>query len=100
MINHNNPLFRGMYGQIGQRLVFRNYNGRQFISKFPKAPDPSRQTDAQRATRSRFKNASAYARECMMKPERKAYYQEAAKGLKLPNAYTAAVKEFMQNAPR
>ena len=100
MINNNNPIFRGMYGQIGQRLVFRNYNGRQYISKFPQTPDPSTQSEAQRATRSRFKSASAYAKESMLKLERKEYYQGMAKRLKLPNAYTAAVKEFMRYAPQ
>ena len=62
MINSNNPIFRGMYRQIGQQLVFRHYNGRQYVSKFPQAPDPSKQSEAQRATRTRFKSASAYAK--------------------------------------
>jgi hypothetical protein len=100
MINNNNPIFRGMYGQIGGQLVFRNYNGRQYISKFPQKADPSKQSEAQRATRSRFKSASGYAKECMLNPERKEYYLEIAKRLNLPNAYTAAVKEFMSNGPQ
>jgi hypothetical protein len=100
MINLNNPIFAKMSGQIGHELVFKNYNGKQYVSKYGKKPNKVLETAEQKANRSRFTVASEYAVECMDKPERKEYYSELAMKLNLTNAYTAAVTDYMRNAPK
>ncbi|MBT1705650.1 hypothetical protein, partial [Chryseosolibacter indicus] len=43
-----------------------------------------------------FREASGYAKHILKDPQKKAYYQQKAKKLKLPNAYTAALTEFLR----
>jgi hypothetical protein len=56
----------------------------------------------QRGTRITFREATVFAKRVLKDPVRKAYYQNQARELKLPNAYTAAITEFMRGrkAPR
>jgi hypothetical protein len=37
-----------------------------------------------------------WAKEVLLDPQAKAYYQQKARKLKLPNAYTAAITDFMR----
>ena len=55
-----------------------------------------KESDAQRNTRSKFRDATSWAHAILDDPEKKAYYQKRAKMLKLPNAYTAAVTDYMR----
>jgi hypothetical protein len=95
MVNDNNPLLNHVSGRVGD-LVFRQLRGKTVISKMPRKPDPSRETVAQRRTRDKMRNASRYALDSTRNPERKAYYSSVARKLKLPNAYTAAVTEYLR----
>ena len=91
---HNNPIVNGLSGMLGQSIVFRSYNGRTFISN---RPQPSRkQSEGQKTNRSKFRMASHWAQVILQDPERKTYYQKKAKELKLPNAYTAAITDYMR----
>ncbi|RAW01720.1 hypothetical protein [Pseudochryseolinea flava] len=85
----------GLSGKFGSNFVFRTMRGKTFISALPQQIN-SNKSEAQRNTRLQFKRASAWARSILLDPEKKAYYIQRAKALKLPNAYTAAVTDFMR----
>src|SRR5690606_7687602 len=91
----NNDLTRGLRGRIGKHLVFRTFGGKTIASRAPRKPDPKKESTAQQQTRATFKKAAAWAVGTLQDPERKRYYQQRAEILGLPNAYTAAVKEYM-----
>jgi hypothetical protein len=90
----NNILTKGLSGMVGKQLVFRSWNGKTFISVAPKKP--KKQSPQQKENRSKFKMATVFAKKMMKDPAKKAEYKEVAKRLKLPNAYTAAITEYMR----
>lgn len=89
-------LHRSLRGAIGD-LVFRQYNGKTVVSARPVYKNESN-TEARRQLRGRFKEASMYASNAMDDPKKKAYYQQKARQLKLPNAYTAAITDYLRKA--
>jgi hypothetical protein len=91
----NNILTKGLSGMIGKQIVFRTWNGKTFISVAPKKP--KKQSPVQKENRSKFKRATIYAKSMMKDPSKKAEYKEIAKNLQLPNAYTAAITDYMRN---
>lgn len=91
---NDNLLLQGLSGMFGRSIVFKSMRGKTLIS--PRPAPPSRQSEQQKANRSKFREATAWAKEAMLDAERKAYYQRKAKKLKLPNAYTAAITDFMR----
>ncbi len=66
----------------------------------PHKRDRSLETDAQRATYERMRNGSRYAKEVLQDPRRALQYRTIAKNRKLPNAYTAAVTDYLNGDPR
>ena len=92
----NNDLTRGLRGRIGKWLVFRVVRGKTIASRAPRKPDPRKQSAAQRLTRSTFRDASAWAVRILLDPAKKQYYADVAKAQALPNAYTAAVRDYMR----
>lgn len=90
----NNILVENLRGMIGDQLVFRQINGKTIVSCKPSSP--AKQSEQQRANRRRFKHATQYAKYVMRDPAKKAYYKQKARQLKLPNAYTAAITEYMR----
>lgn len=55
-------------------------------------------TEARRKARGCFRDATDYASHAMMDAKLKVYYQQKARQLKLPNAYTAAITDFLRKA--
>ncbi len=51
---------------------------------------------AQRSTRTKFSEAAQWAQAILGDPQKKEYYRQRAKALKLPNAYTAAITNYMR----
>ena len=92
----NNPLVNGFRGAFGKSLVFKQINGKTFASAFPRKPDKRNESEAQKNTRVTFRKASEWAQITLLDPQKKAYYQERARELKLPNAYTAAITDYMR----
>jgi hypothetical protein len=88
-----NSIAHGLSGRLGG-VVFRQVRGKTIMSNTPS--EIKKQSVLQRENRSRFKNASAWAKWQTQDPERKAYYARKAKKLKLPNAYTAAISDYMR----
>lgn len=91
-----NVIMNGFRGKLGNELVFRTMRGRTFISPTARKPDKRKESAAQRTTRITFKQAAEWAQSILLNPEKKVYYQHRAKALKLPNAYTAAITDYMR----
>jgi hypothetical protein len=90
-----NQFAEALSGAIGG-LVFKQLNGKTILCG-KSMPNKKKETEKQRETRSKFKRASAHAKGAMLNPKIKDYYTGKAKELNLPNAYTAAIKDFMRN---
>ena len=91
----NNDMIEGISGMIG-RHVFRQVRGKTIMSMRP--PKPVKQSEHQKENRDRFRKASQWAKTILLEPEKKAYYQKKSRKLKLPNAYTAAIADYMRSA--
>ena len=62
-----------------------------------------RQTTAQKATRIRFSHASVRAKEMLANHDTRVHYEQESLRLKLPNAYTTALRDqllAMDSVPR
>lgn len=92
----NNDLTQGLRGRVGKTIVFRAVGGRTVVSRAPRKPDLRKQSVAQRRTRANFKEASAWAVRTLVDAEKKLYYQRRAELQGLPNAYIAAVRDYMR----
>jgi hypothetical protein len=93
-VSKNNPLTHGASGMIGNTMVFRSWNGKTYIYNRPKKP--TKQSAQQKENRQKFKMATLFAKAMMKDPAKKSEYQTIAKKQKLPNAYTAAITEYMR----
>jgi hypothetical protein len=89
-------LHRTLRGAIGD-LIFRQYNGKTVVSVRPVYKNETN-TDGRRQLRGRFRDATMHASNAMEDPKKKAYYQQKAQQLKLPNAYTAAITDYLRKA--
>jgi hypothetical protein len=76
--------------------VFRSVRGKTVASHRARKPDKAKETTAQRQTRVTFREAAQWAKAILLDPKRKLYYQQRARVLELPNAYTAAITDFMR----
>ncbi len=88
-----NSITKGFEGSIGD-MVFRQVYGKTIVTGKPRSP--RKESEQQRDNRLKFRSASAWAKATVQDPEKKAYYQRIAKKLKLPNAYTAAISDYMR----
>lgn len=94
----SNVITSGLRGRLGDSLIFKTVRGKTFVSPPARIPDKRRETAAQRTTRVNFREASQWAQQIVQDAEQKAYYLKRAKALKLPNAYTAALTDYMRKA--
>jgi hypothetical protein len=90
-----NPLVNGLSGMLGRTIVFKNLHGKTIMASCPRPP--TKQSEQQKINRTKFKQASFWAKGVLKDPLKKEYYQRKAKKLKLPNAYTAAITDYMRN---
>jgi hypothetical protein len=93
-IVRKNNFLKGARGLVGDNMVFKSWNGKTYL--FSKAQPAKKQSQKQKENRSRFKEATLFAKSMMSDPQKKAEYKRIAKRLKLPNAYTAAITEYMR----
>ncbi|MBT1705632.1 hypothetical protein [Chryseosolibacter indicus] len=89
-----NDLTEGLSGKFGRKFVFKQLRGKTIVARTSKPT--TKESALQRENRNRFKKASAYAKAMMLIPEKKTYYWVMAKELKFPNAYTAALSDYMR----
>ncbi|MBT1702589.1 hypothetical protein [Chryseosolibacter indicus] len=92
-IIHTNPIIKGVRGSLGG-VMFRRVGKTTILSAKPSAP--KKQSEQQRNNRLKFKEASAFAKHILKDPQKKIYYQHKAKKLRYPNAYTAALTDYMR----
>ncbi|MEO7991258.1 MAG: hypothetical protein ABI663_17035 [Chryseolinea sp.] len=95
-IVRSNPIVEGLSGRLGKSLVFKMLREKIILASRP-AP-PKTQSEQQWANRNKFRDASFWAKSVLLDPLKKEYYQRKAKKLKLPNAYTAAIADYMRKA--
>jgi hypothetical protein len=92
-----NLVTKGMSGMLGKTLVFRQTDGKTYVSAAPnitnRVPTPE-----QTAHRERFQEAVFYARNAIQEPETKAAYQAVAYKRHARTAFAVAVADFF-NAP-
>ena len=96
----DNMLISGLRGKLGKQLVFRVVNGVTIVSHAPEKPDPKKETEAQRKTRTTFRAASHRAKAQVVNPERMRDYMRLAKNWNLTNAYTTAIKDYKRDVQK
>lgn len=89
-----NDLTEGFSGKFGPKFVFKQLRGKTIVAR--RAKPSTKESTLQRDNRERFRKATQYAKAMMLIAERKAYYWKKAKKMKLPNAYTAAIADYMR----
>lgn len=90
----DNIITEGLSGMLGNVVVFRQLRGKTIMANKPRKP--RFHSELQRENRSRFAKASAFAKQVLQDPQKKEYYLQKARKLKLPNAYTAAITDYMR----
>ncbi len=88
-----NSLMQGLRGSIGKQLVFKTYNDKTVVSRYPDMSGLV-PTQKQKESRSLFKEAVKYARAIILDPEARLAY--AAKLPKGKSVYHAALQAFMK----
>lgn len=89
-----NDLTEGLSGRFGSKFIFKQLRGKTIVAR--RGKPTTKQSAEQRENRLRFKMATKFAKMMMLDTERKAYYWKKAKEMNLPNAYTAAITEYMR----
>ena len=92
----NNRLLQGLSGRLGKDLVFKTIRGKTIVCAYPRKSIKQKETVAQQKTRTRFQEATQWAKAILQNPTKKAHYEHRAKQLKLPNAYTAAITTYLR----
>ncbi len=90
-----NPIINGLSGMLGKTIVFKTFRNKTIVASYSKPK--KKQSERQKENRGKFRNASHWAKIRLKDPAQKAYYQKKAKKLGLPNAYTAAITDYMRN---
>lgn len=91
--SRSNLITRGLKGQLGKELVFKQYGRKTVVSRYPDMShiQPS---VLQQQKRSRFAEAVAYARRINNDPVLKAEYRQKVK--KGQTVYHYALQEFLK----
>jgi hypothetical protein len=89
----DNILLQGFSGTIGKSLTFRQIGGQTFVSNYQKPPT-GEPTEKAVAARTKFGEATAYARRVVKDPVQKALYQARVQGAQ--RAFNIAVMDAMQ----
>ncbi|MFZ5518651.1 MAG: hypothetical protein ACOY90_18625 [Candidatus Zhuqueibacterota bacterium] len=90
-----NPIIEKIRGKVGD-LVFKRYGDEVVLSRVPDM-EGREATEAQQATRERFRQAALYGKMVMADPEAKALYDDAATAKGKP-VFSLTIADFF-NAP-
>jgi hypothetical protein len=93
MAKGKNILLHGFSGKIGDLLVIRQVGDKTILSKAPDKRDKE-PTEAQKAQRKKFQEATIYAKATLKNEALKEEYQAKAKGQR--SAYHIAVADFLK----
>ncbi len=97
ILSTTSPL-HGATGLIGN-IILRTIDGKTVASVYnqpSRRKMKRRETELQKLYRARFAEASRYAKEALRDIDTYEYYKRKAKKLGVPNAYTAAITDFMR----
>lgn len=89
-----NPIVNGLSGMLGKTIVFKSLRGKTIVASRPRPAKT--QSEQQHQNRNKSRQAAYWAKTILRDPQQKSYYQYRAKKLKLPNAYTAAITDYMR----
>lgn len=95
MAKQQNPLTKGLRGQVGKQLVFKQYGTTTVVSRYPDM-SAVQLSALQKASNHRFAAAVAYAQAINNDPVQKAVYAQKVK--KGQTVYHFAIKEFLNQA--
>jgi hypothetical protein len=90
----NNDILEGLSGKFGNCIIFRQWKNKTIVSSRPRPVII--ESKKQRANRDRFRQATEYAKQVMHDPKLKVHYLRKAEKLGLPNAYTAAITDYLR----
>lgn len=93
MKQSRNSIMRGMSGSLGEELVFRQRAGKTVVC-LPPVPREDNPTEEQLTIRSKFHEASRYAKTAIANPTLKAQYK--AKAELGTSAYNVAFADFFR----
>jgi hypothetical protein len=97
-IIENNPAVKGLSGTLGGTLVYKRYGDITVVAN--KSKKREKISEKQVAQIGRFKQATAYAKRVLKKPEMKALYMRGINKAKLiHSAYNVAIRDFLE-APK
>ncbi|MBS1544692.1 MAG: hypothetical protein JST14_13730 [Bacteroidetes bacterium] len=88
----NNPIMKTLTGTLGRTVYFRMWRGRHIMASMPKRRE--KLSEKQEKTVSRFKLASAWAKQQMTDPKIKALYQ-ARTNYHYHSAYLVALNDYL-----
>ncbi|NCU05791.1 MAG: hypothetical protein GXC73_17625 [Chitinophagaceae bacterium] len=91
---NRNPLLKGLRGQIGKQLVFKQYGKKTVVSKFPDMSHV-KASPKQKKIRKGFQKAVAYAQGINNDPVKKAVYAKKVK--KGQTVFNYAISEFLRS---
>ena len=92
-----NPLFDGLSGSFGDLVFRRSSTGKTYISQRP-AKSTKEPSEAQKAHRERFGQASTYAKAALADPDMRLHYEKLA-AHEGKTAYTLAIADYMNGSP-
>ena len=87
---------KGFSGKLGS-VIFRSWGGKTFVSLTPRVKSKRyrKESHRQKLNRLKFADAAREVKTLLLDPAMKEKYQQRARNLNLPNAYTAALQEIM-----
>jgi hypothetical protein len=91
--SRSNLITRGLKGQLGKELVFKQYGKKTVVSRYPDMSHVKPST-LQKEKRSRFAEAVAYAQRINNDPVLKAQYKKKVK--KKQTVYHYALQEYLK----
>jgi hypothetical protein len=91
------PLFAEISGTLGDIVFKRSSTGEMIITRRPRKSN-KKPSEAQKAHRLRFKEATAYAKAILADPTARAHYEKLA-AREGKAAYTLALADYMNGSP-
>ena len=87
-----NPLLKGLKGAVGKQLVFKQYQDKTVVTRYPDM-SKVKPSEGQKEKRKRFAEAVAYATAINRNPQQKALYQQKVQNGQ--SVYHYALKEYL-----
>ena len=90
----DNDLTEGLSGKFGKKIVFRQVNGVTIAAQAPK--QKAKFTEKQENQNKRFSEASTYAKNALLDPTLKAFYEAEARKKKGVSSRNVAMSDYLK----